>query len=138
MSRRRRAARLELDADINVVNLIDVMLLLMVIFMITAPMMSGGVDVSLPQADVAPMEAKDALIVTVTRDGSISLGEAEPVSEAEFLASFAALSANRTEGGVYLRADEAVPYGTVVRVLAAMRRAGVADVGLVAEPGEVR
>lgn len=138
MSRRRRAARLDLDADINVVNLIDVMLLLMVIFMITAPMMSGGVDVALPKADVAPMEAKDALIVTVTRDGMIVMDDTISVSEDIFAASFAAVSANRTEGGVYLRADAAVPYGTVVRVLATMRRAGVADVGLVAEPEEIR
>jgi biopolymer transport protein TolR len=138
MSRRRRHSRLELNADINVVNLIDVMLLLMVIFMITAPMMQGGVDIALPQADVAPMEAKRGLIVNITRDGQIVLDEDAPLSEAEFAASFAALAANRTEGGVYLRADEAVSYGTVVRVLATMRRAGVADVGLVAEPVEVR
>ncbi len=138
MSRRRRASRLQINADINVVNLIDVMLLLMVIFMITAPMMQGGVDVALPRADVAPIEANRGLIVSVTRDGEIVVGDSTRVSESEFSAAFAAISANNTAGGVYLRADQAVPYGTVVRVLATMRRAGVADVGLVAEPEEVR
>ncbi|HEY0972150.1 MAG TPA: biopolymer transporter ExbD [Gemmatimonadales bacterium] len=138
MSRRRRASRLQINADINVVNLIDVMLLLMVIFMITAPMMQGGVDVALPRADVAPMEAKRGLIVSVTRAGEIVVDDDTRLSEPEFEAAFAALAAGRTAGGVYLRADQAVPYGTVVRVLATMRRAGVGDVGLVAEPEEVR
>lgn len=142
MSRRRRHNRFEVNSDINVVNLIDVMLLLMVIFMITAPMMQGGVDVALPRADVAPLDAKRGLIVSVTRAGEIVVGEGGSddtrLTEMEFEAAFAALAAGKSEGGVYLRADQAVPYGTVVRVLATMRRAGVGDVGLVAEPEEVR
>lgn len=137
MSRRRRAERMALNAEINVVNLIDVMLLLMVIFMLTAPMMQGGVDVALPRADVRPLDAKRGLIVTITRDETIAVDEAR-MTEDEFAASFKTLAGNRGEGGIYLRADEGVPYGTIVRVLAIIKNAGVGDVGLVAEPESIR
>ena len=138
MSRRRRAERMALNAEINVVNLIDVMLLLMVIFMLTAPMMQGGVDVALPRADVRPLDAKRGLIVTIKRDETILVGDA-PVTEEEFAASFKTLAGNSGEGGVYLRADEQVPYGTIVRVLAIIKNSGVGgDVGLVAEPERIR
>lgn len=134
---RRRGHRLELNAEINVVSLIDVMMLLMVIFMITAPMMQGGVDVQLPRAEAArPLEAKSGLVVTVDRNGQISVDDAR-LSLAEFKASFKALAERRGAGGVYLRADERVNYGVVVRVLATMRASGVGDVGLVAEPEEL-
>ncbi len=133
MSRRRRGKGLELDSNINVVNLIDVMLVIMVIFMITAPMMQGGVDIALPKADVRPLEAKRGLVVTVRRDGSIQVDDAV-LTESEFTAAFAALAQGRAEGGIYLRADESVPYGTIIRLVATMKNAGVGDVGLVAEP----
>ena len=126
-----------MNAEINVVSLIDVMMLLMVIFMITAPMMQGGVDVSLPRAAARPLEPKSGLVVTVNRAGEIFVDETR-LSEREFRASFGALASQRGKDGVYLRADQSVPYGTVVRVLAVMRGAGVGDVGLVAEPEDVR
>ena len=134
---RRRGERMALNAEINVVSLIDVMLLLLVIFMITAPIMQGGVDVALPRAEARPLEPKSGLVVTVTRDGAIFVDEARLTYE-EFRAGFKALSAERGRDGVYLRADERVPYGQVVRVLAVMRAGGAGDVGLVAEPEEVR
>jgi biopolymer transport protein TolR len=133
MSRRSRAGQLPLNADINVVSLIDVMMLLMVIFMITAPMMQGGVDIALPQAQARPLEAKNGLVVTIDRAGNILVDE-NRLRYDEFRASFKALAARRGRGGIYLRADKGVPYGTVVQVLAVMRAAGVGDVGLVAEP----
>ena len=126
-----------MNAEINVVSLIDGMMLLMVIFMITAPMMQGGVDVSLPRAAARPLEPKSGLVVTVNRAGEIFVDETR-LSEREFRASFGALASQRGKDGVYLRADQSVPYGTVVRVLAVMRGAGVGDVGLVAEPEDVR
>ena len=129
---RRRRDRLALNAEINVVNLIDVMLLLLVIFMITAPMMQGGVDIQLPRAEARALDPKSGLVVTVDRAGRIRVDEA-PMSYAEFRAAFKALAARRGKDGVYLRADERVPYGQVVRVLATMRASGVGDVGLVAE-----
>jgi biopolymer transport protein TolR len=134
---RRRGERLALNAEINVVSLIDVMMLLMVIFMITAPIMQGGVDVNLPKAEAKPLEAKSSLVVTVDKTGQISVDETK-LSYAEFRASFKALAAQRAKEGVYLRADEGVPYGTVVQVLAVMRNAGVSDIGMVAEPEEIK
>jgi biopolymer transport protein ExbD/biopolymer transport protein TolR len=133
VSRRRRGERTPLNAEINVVSLIDVMMLLMVIFMITAPMMQGGVEVALPKAEARPMTPKSGLVVSVTRTGAIYVDETK-LSLGEFRASFRALASGRGSQGVFLRADAGVPYGTVVQVLAIMRGAGVGDVGLVAEP----
>jgi biopolymer transport protein ExbD/biopolymer transport protein TolR len=135
MSRRRRAERTPLNAEINVVSLIDVMMLLMVIFMITAPIMQGGVDVKLPTADAAPLDPKSGMVVTVDRQGQIFVDESRMTFDA-FRASFKALAGRRGSSGVYLRADEGVAYGQVVRVLTVMRQAGVGDIGLVAEPLE--
>jgi biopolymer transport protein ExbD/biopolymer transport protein TolR len=137
MARRRGRERLALNAEINVVSLIDVMMLLMIIFMITAPMMQGGVDINLPQAQARPLESKSGLTVTVDRTGTIFIDEAR-LSFDQFNASFKALAQRRGSGGVYLRADDRVPYGAVVKVLAVMRASGVGDVGLVAEPTQVK
>jgi biopolymer transport protein TolR len=133
----RRRERTPLNGEINVVSLIDVMMLLMVIFMITAPIMQGGVDVTLPKAEARPLEPKSGLIVTVNRAGQIYVDETE-LTYNEFRSSFAALSSQRGKDGVYLRADQGVPYGLVVRVLAVMRSTGVPDVGLVAEPEDIK
>ena len=133
MGRRRRAEGTPLNAEINVVSLIDVMMLLMIIFMITAPIMQGGVDVELPRAEARPLEPKGGLAVTVNRQGQIFVDET-PLTLAEFRASFKALAHDRGKEGAYLRADQGVPYGRVVEVLAIMRAAGVGGVGLVAEP----
>ncbi len=135
--RRHRTRGMPLNAEINVVSLIDVMMLLMVIFMITAPIMQGGVDVALPRAEARPFEPRQGLVVTVNRRGEIFVDETR-LTYSEFRASFRALASSRGRDGVYLRADQGVPYGTVVRVLAVMRTAGVGDVGLVAEPEDVR
>ena len=133
----RRRERMQLNAEINVVSLIDVMMLLMVIFMITAPIMQGGVDVTLPKAEARPLEPKSGLVVTVDRAGRIHVEDASLTFD-EFRASFKALAAERGKQGIYLRADQGVPYGSVVRVLAVMRASGISDVGLVAEPEEGR
>jgi len=135
-SRRRRGERMALNAEINVVSLIDVMMLLMVIFMITAPIMQGGVDVSLPKAEAKPLDAKSGLIVTVNKNGEIFVDQTK-LTLSEFRASFKALSTGKGKDGVYLRADQGVPYGTVVQVLAIMRASGAVDVGLVAEPEDI-
>lgn len=133
---RRRRERFQLNAEINVVNLIDVMLLLLVVFMITAPMMTGGVDISLPRAEARPLESRSGLTVTIARNGQIMVDDT-PMTYAEFRGAFRALATQRGRQGLYLRADAGVPYGQVVRVLAIMRVAGVGDVGLVTEPEEI-
>ena len=138
MARRKRGHnRLVLNSEINVVSLIDVMMLLMIIFMITAPMMQGGVDITLPKAQARPLESKSGLTVTVDRTGAIFVDEAR-LTLSQFSASFKALAQRRGSGGVYLRADDRVPYGSVVKVLAIMRASGVGDIGLVAEPPEAK
>ncbi|MFI5256220.1 MAG: ExbD/TolR family protein [Gemmatimonadales bacterium] len=130
---RHRRRELPLNAEINVVNLIDVMLLLLVIFMIAAPMMQGGVDVALPKAEAKPLEPKSGLVVSVDRAGAIYVDETK-MTLPEFRASFRALAGNRGRDGVYLRGDAGVSYGLVTQVLAIMRAAGVGDVGLVTDP----
>lgn len=126
-----------LNAEINVVSLIDVMMLLMVIFMITAPIMQGGIDINLPKAEARPLEAKSGLVVSIDRNGGIHVDETV-LTFPEFRATFKTLAANRGRDGVYLRADAGVPYGSVVRVLAVMRSSGSPDVGLVADPEDER
>jgi biopolymer transport protein TolR len=130
---RHRRRELALNAEINVVNLIDVMLLLLVIFMIAAPMMQGGVDVALPKAEAKPLEPKSGLVVSVDRAGAVYVDETR-MTLGEFRSSFRALAGNRARSGVYLRGDAGVPYGVVTQVLAIMRAAGVGDIGLVTDP----
>ena len=130
---RRRNRRLELNAEINVVNLIDVMLLLLVIFMITAPMMQGGVDVALPKAEARPITSKSGMTITVARNGSITVDDGSPMSYAEFRAAFETLAKGRAQQGVYVRADQAVAYGAVAQVLAVIQAAGVPTAGLITE-----
>jgi biopolymer transport protein ExbD len=126
-----------LNAEINVVNLIDGMLLLLVIFMFTAPMMQGGVDVALPRAEAKPLDPKSGLVVSVDREGAVYVDETK-MSLNEFRSAFRALAGKRAADGVYLRSDAAVPYGVVAQVLAIMRAAGVGDIGLVTDPDTPR
>ncbi len=128
----RRRGGLPITADINVTSLVDVAFVLLIIFMITAPMLQGGVDVQLPRAEARPLRVQDGLVVSVDRSGRIFLDQTS-VSYADFRVAFQAIVATRKPTGVYLRADRRVPYGEVIRVLAAIKAAGVQDVGLVAE-----
>ena len=136
MAVRRRRHRFELNADVNVVSLIDVMLLLLVIFMITAPMMQGGVDITLPKAESKPMESKDAVAITVNRAGVITVDNVQ-VTLSAFRGTARQLL-NRSKNGVYLRADQGVNYGIVVQLLAILNNAGITNVGLVTEPEEIK
>ena len=133
MPRRRRGNELEVSAEINVTALVDVVLTLLVIFMITAPMLTGGVEVSIPRARTESVPSNEGVIVTVDKGGAIYIGEAA-VRWEEFETQFPAIVRERGAQSVYLRADEAVPYGRVVQVLGAMKAADVATVGLIAEP----
>jgi biopolymer transport protein ExbD len=123
---------LPLMADVNVTSLVDVMLVLLIVFMITAPLMQGGVDVELPKAEARPLNPREGMVVSVNRDGRIFVDQT-PVSYNDFRVTFRSLVATRKPQGVYLQADARVPYGQVVRVLAVIRGAGIQNVGLVAE-----
>ena len=128
---------LPINADINVTSLVDVAFVLLIIFMITAPIMQGGVEVQLPRAEARPIQPKEGLIISIDQRGRIFLEES-PLSFEDFRAAFGAIATARGSKGVYLRADRRVDYGIVVRVLAVMRASGVNDVGLVAEEEEIQ
>lgn len=129
-------------AEINVVPYIDVMLVLLVIFMVTAPLIQTGVEVSLPQADAENVETteEEPLILTVDADGDyfLNIGDdpESPLSERDLLAMTQAVMRRSPERRVLVRGDEGVNYQRVVRGMALMQRAGVPQVGLVAEQPE--
>lgn len=117
---------LALSADVNLTSLVDVAFTLLVIFIITAPILQGGVEVNLPRADVRPVTTTDDLfIVSLTSDGKLFLEETEITIE-EFEESFAQLATAAGTERVYIRADSAARYGPVLRVVATAQRAGVA------------
>ena len=139
--RRRRSGRLHLNAEINVVSLIDVMMLLLVIFMITAPLMQGGVDVKLPVADAKPLENKSSLVITVDRTGNIFVEG--PIARtqmkySEFAASAKALIGPNAAKGVTVRADGRANVEMFLRVMAVIRNAGVTNIGIPTEAEIVR
>jgi biopolymer transport protein TolR len=123
------------NGEINVVSLIDVMMLLMVIFMIAAPMMQGGIDVNLPKVDAPSLDSKSALTVTIDRNGEIFVDK-KKYSESEFNRRIKALATMNGKDGVYLQADEAVSYGRIMRVMATLTANGITNVGMVTEPAD--
>ena len=133
-SKRGRNSRRAPMADINVTPLVDVMLVLLIIFMVSAPMMNTGVDVDLPAAEAPRVEMDDEkLLLTVTTDEKVYLGEDEvPYDRLE--ATLLANERMQTEKELYVQADAAVPYGFVVKVLAIVRKAGIEKLGLVTDP----
>ena len=132
-------------SEINVVPYIDVMLVLLVIFMITAPLLTQGVKVELPQADAEPLdvESQEPLVVTIDAAGDyyVNYGEnqAAPVEPRVLAARVGALLRHRPGLAVVVRGDENVPYGDVVILMTILQRAGAPSVGLMTEaPQEVR
>jgi len=122
-------------ADINVTPFVDVMLVLLIIFMVTAPMMEQGLDVDLPNTNTENIRVKDVpLVITVMRDGTIHLAESAPFGLDELEAKLDAILKGDASREVFLRADEKVPYGIVARVMAKARAAGVEKLGMVTEP----
>ncbi len=123
-------------SDINVTPLVDVMLVLLIIFMVTAPMMMQGVNVSLPQTTPRPLPAeKEHLAVTIDRSQQIFINDYKVSLEA-LKEKMEKILAGKTDNQVYLRADKNVPYGVVVRVISEVKRAGVEKLGVVTEPIE--
>jgi len=133
MRRHRTRARTPLNAEINIVSLIDVMMLLMIIFMITAPLLTGGVDVKLPKANVRATQVDNPIMLSVTRDGVIVLDD-ERVARAELRGALTALAARASGRTIFLKGDEGAAYGDIVQVLAMLREVGLQNVSLVAEP----
>ncbi len=125
-------------SQINVTPFVDVMLVLLIIFMVTAPMLEQGVEVNLPEvADAPGLEAiKEPLIVTVTRSGAISIGQTEVESVAKLMPVLQQILKTRKDKEVFLEADRNVPYGKVVQVMAAIKGAGINKLGMVSQPPE--
>jgi biopolymer transport protein TolR len=121
-------------SDINVTPFVDVMLVLLIIFMVTAPMMIQGVDVNLPQTTAKEIKTKDEpLILNITKDMEISI-EKTVIKLEDFEKKIGAILQYREDKQVLLRADKDVPYGFVVKVMAAAKKAGIEKLGMITEP----
>jgi len=122
-------------SDINVTPLVDVMLVLLIIFMVTAPMMAQGVEVKLPEAaDAEPMNTdEDKLVLTITKERKVYLGTSElPFDRvSEILANNARLQQDKE---IFLHADQELPYGVVVQVMAAAKKGGAESIAMVTDP----
>jgi biopolymer transport protein TolR len=133
----------KLMGEINVVPYIDVMLVLLIIFMVTAPLLTQGVKVDLPQAVAEPIPDvpnHPPLVVSVDRVGNLYINvgdnEEEPASSKDIVARTAAVLKNRPETPVLVKADRAVPYGNVVGAMVLLQRGGADNVGFVTDPLE--
>ena len=122
--------------DINVTPLVDVMLVLLIIFMVTAPLIQSGVKVDLPKASTQQMEhSEEKLVLTIDKKGRVFLGDTEidPAVLEEKLTANARLQKDKE---LYLHADRSLPYGSVVEIMAIARRAGVESLGMITEPDQ--
>ncbi len=123
-------------SEINMTPLVDVMLVLLIIFIITVPVITHSVKLDLPRADNTPNEIKPKTVtIAVTQDGAIHWNEAV-VAKAEFEARLATLARQEPQPEVHIRADRKVEYEHVAQVMAAAQRAGVHKLGFVTEPGQ--
>ncbi len=121
-------------AQINVTPLVDVMLVLLVIFMVTAPIIQQGVSVDLPKTRAASLNSQeDPLVVGLTKDGVVYLNDNQ-IALADLKAKLLAIAQETSDRAVLLRADRSVPYGDVVGVIAAIKEAGIDRLGMVTEP----
>jgi biopolymer transport protein TolR len=121
-------------SEINVTPFVDVVLVLLIIFMVTAPMMQQGIDVDLPDTTTQPLRVKDEpLILTVKKDGTTFLARRE-IPMGELQAKLEAIFEGRDEPELFLRADAEAPFGVVAKALAAAREAGAKRLGMVTEP----
>ena len=139
MARQTRRSKRRPMSEINVVPYIDVMLVLLVIFMITAPMLTQGVDVDLPQANSAALQddQQDVLIASVDDKGAYYIdfgGEQKPIALAELKVRVRKVLAQNPKLSVLVRGDKSVSYGDVIGLMVALQSAGVPNVGLVTEP----
>ena len=119
--------------DINITALVDVVLVLLIVFMIAAPMLKSTVDVAVPQAATAQPTDEEGITITIQKDGTILIDDTK-VDESSFDISFNQIYAASTGQKIYLKADGEVPYTKVLTVIDALREEGVVDLGLVAEP----
>jgi biopolymer transport protein TolR len=123
-------------SDINVTPFVDVMLVLLIVFMVAAPLLTVGVEVNLPKtaAEALPSESEEPLTVTLTAEGTIVIQTTE-TPEADFLTRLRGVAQERSDDKVFLRADGSIPYSKVMQVMGAMNAAGFGNIGLVTDLG---
>ena len=137
--RRRRGGRARPMSEINVTPFVDVMLVLLIIFMVAAPLLTVGVPLELPRtaATALPSEPEEPLVVSIPAEGDIVLMN-EDIPEGELVAKLQAVIAQRQTDRIFLRADGAIPYARVVQVMGAMNAAGFTNIVLVTDAGGPR
>ena len=120
-------------AEINIIPLVDVVLVLLLIFMLTAPMMYRGIDVNLPKSSGKPTAVEERLVLTITKDRAMYLNE-RPVAAAALESQLQEVFRTRADKVLYLKADQGLAYGVVVEMMDRIRRAGIDRLGMVTEP----
>lgn len=136
IGQRRRAYRPM--SDINVTPFIDVMLVLLIVFMVTAPLLSAGVQVDLPKTEAGPVTDKDEkpLEISVNKAGQIFIGETK-VTRESLVTKLSAITGDTTDRRVFVRADQGLPYGQVMEIIGAINKAGYRKVALITEQASV-
>ncbi|WP_170326914.1 protein TolR [Ruegeria arenilitoris] len=134
--RGRRRGRAQPMAEINVTPFVDVMLVLLIIFMVAAPLLTVGVPVDLPKtaASALPGDNEEPLTVTLTADGRVQI-QTTDVVRAELIGKLRAIASERSSDRVFLRADGAIPYAQVMQIMGALNAGGFSNVGLVTDTG---
>ena len=126
-------------SEINIAPLVDVMLVLLIVFMVSAPLLSVGVPVELPKTDAKSLPSQqEPITVTVDRDGNIYLGDDNAIALDELTPRLTAVAANGYEERIYIRGDGASDYAAVMRVMARINAAGFSNIGLVTDPTTVQ
>ncbi len=134
--RRRRANTAKMMSQINITPFVDVMLVLLIIFMVAAPLMTVGVPIELPKTAATPLAGEDEepLAITLTADGRLLIQTTETPAD-QLIARLRAISLERKNRKIFLRADGAIPYRRVMQVMGALNAAGFRDIGLVTDSG---
>jgi biopolymer transport protein TolR len=122
-------------SEINVTNLVDVTLVLLIIFMITAPLLQRGIQVQLPKAQAENIKKQDAIVITLTKEGQFFINN-DPVADAGFDRILRSVYETSGKPSVLLRADTEIPYGRVIAFMDRIKKAGIGNLGLVVESGE--
>ncbi|MCL6283880.1 protein TolR [Ruegeria sp. 2012CJ41-6] len=133
---RRRGGRAQPMSEINVTPFVDVMLVLLIIFMVAAPLLTVGVPVELPKtaASALPSDSEEPLTVTITAEGAVQI-QTTDVPRAELISRLRAIAAERSSDQVFLRADGSIAYEQVMQVMGALNAGGFSNVGLVTDTG---
>ena len=120
-------------SEINVTPFVDVMLVLLVVFLVTAPMLFRGIDVRVPRTETRTVQPEERLVLTVTKEGAVFVGE-QPITLDRLERLLASLRQRNPKAAVFLRADERAAYGSVVKVMDIVKKAGIDRLGMVTEP----